>query len=260
MIGGMRADTMAYYRLGGERTRLTAGNGRLEFIRTWDILGRTLPPAPARILDVGGATGVYAGPLAAAGYDVHLVDPVPEHVEAAGRLDGVAATLGDARSLDFPDDSFAATLLFGPLYHLIERPDRVRAWREAARVTRSGGVVVAATISRFGAFLDGFVKGFHRDPDFAPLVDESLATGVMQVPEGSRWLFTGAYVHRPEDLPGEVADAGLTVDRIVAVEGPLWMTQWAEVDEATVLHRLREVEEEPSMLGASSHALTVVRV
>jgi hypothetical protein len=65
MIGGMRADTMAYYRLGGERTRLAAGKGRLEFIRTWDVLERTLPPAPACVLDVGGATGAYAGPLAA---------------------------------------------------------------------------------------------------------------------------------------------------------------------------------------------------
>jgi hypothetical protein len=121
-------------------------------------------------------------------------------------------------------------------------------------------VIVAATISRFGAYLDGFVHGFHTDPDFAPLVDETLETGVLQTPEGGRWLFTGAYFHRPEELPAEVADAGLTMERIVAVEGPLWMTRWAQVDEATVLYRLRQVEQEPSLLGASSHLLTIVRV
>jgi SAM-dependent methyltransferase len=102
MIGGMRADTMAYSQLGGETTRLMGGNGRLEFIRTRDVLQRTLPPAPARVLDVGGATGVYAGPLAAAGYDVTVIDPVPEHVRAAGALDGVTAVVGDARSLEVP--------------------------------------------------------------------------------------------------------------------------------------------------------------
>jgi len=32
---------------GGELTRLAAGIGRLEFLRTWDVLRRTLPAAPA---------------------------------------------------------------------------------------------------------------------------------------------------------------------------------------------------------------------
>src|SRR5439155_2231303 len=110
---------------------------------------RALPPAPARILDVGGATGVYAGPLAEAGYAVHVVDPVPEHVARSAALPGVSAAEGDARALDKPDASHDAVLLLGPLYHLLDRADRVRAWREAGRVVRPGGVVVGATISRF---------------------------------------------------------------------------------------------------------------
>ncbi|MFD0786413.1 class I SAM-dependent methyltransferase, partial [Micromonospora azadirachtae] len=57
-------EIMDYYRQGGERDRLAAGAGRLEFLRTWDVLTRVLPDPPAVVLDVGGATGVYAGPLA----------------------------------------------------------------------------------------------------------------------------------------------------------------------------------------------------
>jgi hypothetical protein len=53
------ADIRRYYARGGEVTRLASGTGRLEFLRTWDVLERVLPPAPARVLDVGGATGVY---------------------------------------------------------------------------------------------------------------------------------------------------------------------------------------------------------
>jgi hypothetical protein len=63
----MRPEILEYYRRGGERDRLSAGTGRLEFLRTRDVLRRTLPDPPARIADVGGATGVYAGPLAADG-------------------------------------------------------------------------------------------------------------------------------------------------------------------------------------------------
>src|SRR5690349_15988180 len=99
----VRDDVLAYYRLGGETTRLDVGDGRLEFLRTCDVLSRTLPPAPASVLDVGGATGRYAGWLAAAGYPVHVVDPVPEHVTAAGALPGVTAEVGDARALPVGD-------------------------------------------------------------------------------------------------------------------------------------------------------------
>ncbi|MFI9803886.1 hypothetical protein ACIHEJ_05860 [Streptomyces sp. NPDC052301] len=43
-----------------EDGRLRPGAGRLEFRRTRDVLRRLLPPAPARILDVGGGSGVHA--------------------------------------------------------------------------------------------------------------------------------------------------------------------------------------------------------
>src|SRR3712207_8247911 len=47
------------------------------------IFRRHLGDAPLRVLDVGGGEGVHAAWLAADGHDVHLVDPVPAHVEQA---------------------------------------------------------------------------------------------------------------------------------------------------------------------------------
>jgi SAM-dependent methyltransferase len=161
----LRPDIRRYYESGIERDRLaTDGPGRLEFLRTWDILGRTLPEPPARILDVGGATGVYAGPLAAAGYDVQVVDPVRAHVTAAGALPGVTAVEGDARQLPVPDACFDAVLLLGPLYHLTDRADRLTAWREAARAVRPGGVVIGAVISRFASLFDGSPRATSPKP------------------------------------------------------------------------------------------------
>ena len=70
------------------------------------------------------------------------VDPVALHVEQTGpSLAG--ASVGDARSLSFDDASADAVLLLGTLYHLIEGPERAAALREAARVVRPDGVVVA---------------------------------------------------------------------------------------------------------------------
>jgi 2-polyprenyl-3-methyl-5-hydroxy-6-metoxy-1,4-benzoquinol methylase len=91
-----------HYASVSEQRRL--GPWSLERVRTWELLGRHLPPPPAVVLDVGGAAGVYALPLAARGYQVHLVDPMARHVEQA-RLASrqqpatplASAAVGDAR-------------------------------------------------------------------------------------------------------------------------------------------------------------------
>ncbi|MGW4460831.1 class I SAM-dependent methyltransferase [Micromonospora sp. NPDC004704] len=262
----LRSEVMDYYRRGGERDRLADGQGRLEYLRTWDVLTRVLPGAPAEVLDVGGATGVYAGPLAEAGYRVHVVDPVPEHVVAAASRPGVTAEVGDARELPVPDASVDAVLLLGPLYHLLEREQRVSAWREAKRAVRPGGVVVAAMICRWASMFDGFVHGYYDDPSFRELVEGVLVDGVHRNVDPEKSFFTSAYFHDPAEVAGEVTDSGLVVERAVAVEGPLWQAGprlagiLADPDRTELmLDMLRRVEEEPTLLGASSHFLAVAR-
>ena len=93
------AEILAYYSRGLERDRLASGRQRIEFLRIWDLLERCLPAAPATVVDVGGGAGVYAIPLASAGYEVHLVDPVPLHVEqaaAAARQAEILAAVGQS--------------------------------------------------------------------------------------------------------------------------------------------------------------------
>ena len=89
-------------------------------MRTVELLGRVLPAPPARVLDVGGGTGIHARWLARDGYDVTLVDLMAEHVERAATIEGVHASVGEARSLAAPDASFDVVLLLGPLYHLTD--------------------------------------------------------------------------------------------------------------------------------------------
>ena len=47
----------AYYALGLERDRLSAGQGALELVRTRILLERYLPAPPAVVADVGGGPG-----------------------------------------------------------------------------------------------------------------------------------------------------------------------------------------------------------
>src|SRR5947207_2401693 len=71
-----------HYGTGYERSRLfPGGQPSLEYVRSMELLERLLPAPPARVLDAGGGPGTYAAPLARRGYEVHLVDPVPLHVD-----------------------------------------------------------------------------------------------------------------------------------------------------------------------------------
>jgi SAM-dependent methyltransferase len=251
-----------------EEDRITTGTGRLELLRTQEILRRHLPGPPAEILDVGGATGVHAQWLAADGHRVHIVDLTPRHVEKA-RTDlgplGVTAELGDARRLSAPDESFDVVLLLGPLYHLTERADRIRALLEARRVVRPGGVVAVAAISRFASLFDGLSQGFLFQPEFREIVERDLRDGCHRNPENHPSWFTTAFFHHPDELRGEVEAGGLTLVELVGVEGLAhWLRElenrWTtEEERETILFAARVIEAEPSLLGLSPHLIAVAR-
>jgi SAM-dependent methyltransferase len=238
--------------------------GPLEFARTTQLLERFLPPAPVDVLDVGGGPGAYAAWLCERGYRVHVVDPIPLHVEqAVAAHPGVTAEVGDARDLEQGSGSVEAVLLLGPLYHLVERADRLLALSEARRVLRPGGVLIAAAISRFAGLLDLLAGELLHEPDMRPLVAAALESGAFK--GGADRLFTTAYFHLPRDLRAEVVEAGFSAVQILNVEGPGFLVadferRWADpAQRETMLWAAEVVESEPEMLAASSHLLAVAR-
>jgi ubiquinone/menaquinone biosynthesis C-methylase UbiE len=89
-----------------EDSRLRTGYFQLEYERTRELLLRHLPSPPVTIIDVGGGSGTYAAWLSKQGYQVHLIDPVPKHVEQARATSSrqkdyplASAEIGDARHL-----------------------------------------------------------------------------------------------------------------------------------------------------------------
>jgi 2-polyprenyl-3-methyl-5-hydroxy-6-metoxy-1,4-benzoquinol methylase len=173
----MPPEIRAYYERGQEAERLFGGapSGPLELARTQELIQRHLGSEDVKILDVGGGPGIYSEWLAELGHDVRLIDPVPLHVEQA-RAIGVDASEGDARSLDQASASVDVVLLLGPLYHLVDRADRLRALREAHRVLRPEGLLFAAAISRFAALFDLLVRLDRlQEVDVFPVVAERSA-------------------------------------------------------------------------------------
>jgi len=209
-----------------ESNRLETGIGILERIRTRDILQRYLSAPPAVICDIGGGTGSHAFWLAGLGYDVHLLDVVPVHIEHARKAirgSGIprlaSIEVGDARQLSYSDTSADAMLLFGPLYHLTERDERALALAEAWRVLRPGGTLLAAGISCYASTIVGLVSGDIWNVDYLAMATQELTTHKHIKPEALH-VFTTAHFHHPDELRAELEDAGFDVEATLGIQGP----------------------------------------
>lgn len=258
---------LTHYQQVREDLRLEQGWGRLELARTQELILRHLPKPPAVVLDVGGAAGVYSAWLGTLGYETHLIDPVPHHVEESRQLSAriKSASVGDARRLAQADASVDAVLLLGPLYHLTQREERLAALGEAHRVLRTGGLVYAAAISHFASLLDGLVEGFIDDPRFVSIVEEDLASGQHRNVTDNPNYFTTAFFHRPEEFTAEITEAGFSMLELVGVEGPGWLARdfearWSDPRRRELLLALvRRVEREPALIGLSLHMLAIAK-
>lgn len=258
----MDARIQAYYSqqfVEAERLTVRSAQGRLELERVQELVTDRIPPG-SRILDVGGATGVHAATLAAAGHEVVLVDPVPEQVREAGRRGTFEAVVGDARDLRFGDDAFDVALLLGPLYHLRSREDRLLALAEARRVVRPGGWVFAAAIPRFVRLRSmSLAEGVPQPcpPDWIALLEQGEA------PDWGR--FPGAHFHTAAELAEELRQAGLVDVGVCAIEGPdgLALEQLSEVDEdlhRAALRLVRAVGHLPGVADLSNHMMGIAQV
>ncbi|MFB7178822.1 class I SAM-dependent methyltransferase [Streptomyces sp. NPDC056257] len=249
-------DITAFYGGGDEAGRLTSGRtiGTIELVRTRELLRAHLPPAPASVLDVGGGPGAHARWLTDSGYRVHVVDPVEKHVRQA-RDHGLAAAVGDARDLGHADGSFDAVLMLGPLYHLPDGSGRARAWQEAHRVVKPGGLVAAAALNRYAKLLD-------LD---SPGALDIATTGLRTRRDGPT-----TYYHDLAGLGAEARQAGLRDLAVYGLHGPAYEALRAEERRTgrkglgeqaleAALAAARFTDGHPDLAVSSLHLLVVAR-
>ncbi len=258
-----------YYEEYDEDTRMK--NNPLEYLRCKEIISRYLESYCMSILDVGGATGAFSFWLSSLGHSVNLIDFTPKHIsiaqehEKSKEIKLASMIVGDARELPFDDEQFDLVLLMGPLYHLAQKMDRIKAIKEAFRVLKPNGRIISEYISRYASMVDGFNFGLIDDPDFISIMNRDIKTGLHIDTSMSKQYFTNSYFHHPNEVSDELQEGGFIFEDLIAVTSIGNMIsnlndKFEDVKfKETLLNTLRLIEKEPSIMGISSHFIGVGR-
>lgn len=177
---------------------------RPEFLITCRYINRYIK-AGDKVLDIGGGPGRYSLWLAEKGCDVTLLDLSPQNISFAKKKaveQGVAlkTLTGDARTVDETVEGvYDYILLMGPLYHLLEESDRIKAIKASLRLLKPNGIIFVSFINVF--------SGMVYAMKFAPSVIMEEAESEFYKAVSENRSFTGEaftqafFIHQGEVLP-----------------------------------------------------------
>ena len=255
-----------YYNKFNEEKRLNSRHGQVEFITTMKYLHKYLDKLCEKvvqsnvcILDVGAGTGRYSVPLAEEGYDVTAVELVKHNLSRLKQKSSkVKAYQGNALKLSrFSDESFDVTLVFGPMYHLLEEDEKVKALQEAKRVTKKGGFILVAYILNEYSVITHAFKDRH--------IKESIEKGMLDETFHCTKLANPLYsMVRLEDIVRLNQKAELQRVEIIAADGPAnyirpFLNALDDEEFQFFIEYHLATCERPDLMGASAHVVDILQ-
>lgn len=255
----------SYYNKFNEEKRLLSRHGQVEYYVTFKYINKYLDLLKEEgrtnisIIDIGAGTGRYSVALSELEYDVTAVEYVKYNLGILKQKKAnVKAFQGNAVNLKrFKDNSFDMALLFGPMYHLINDEDKLKALNEAKRVVRPGGIIlVAYCMNDYSIVRYGF-----KENNILDLVKSGKVTSDYRVKPTEDDLYD--YV-RLEDINRLNSQAGLERLQIIAPDGPAdYIRQVLNAMDDETFKIFMDYQlancERPELLGASSHTVDILR-
>lgn len=241
-----------------------------EFIVTNHYLDKYLPKT-GLILDAGGGPGRYTLELAKRGYEIILLDLIPDMLDIAkkeinksgfqDRIKGYYSGSIEDLSM-FSDETFNAVLcLGGPLGHILDKNQREISIRELIRVAKKGASIFISVISLIGLFKT-ILKEFPHEIKY---IQHHWEDG-NYIPGETGEGFTPTHFYLPEELIEEFEKHNVEILEMAGLEGlsshhenetnaiyedPSQWEKWIKI--------LIETSNHPSLIGSSEHFLFICR-
>ena len=241
-----------YYNKFNEDKRLDHRHGQVEFITSMKYINEYLS-ANDKIVDIGAGAGRYSIELKKKGYDVTAVELCRPNIGKI-KVNDPTLKVVEANATDlsmFKDDEFDVTIMFGPMYHLYSKQDKLKALSEAKRITKKY-IFVTYIMNEYSvieyAFKDNHYKEIKDKLDENYHIDDKDA------------LF---FQVRIEDIDELNNECGLKLIRRFASDGPSdYMRSYINsMDEETfnayIDFHLKTCERK-ELLGASSHIVDIL--
>ena len=216
-----------YYNKFNEEKRLNSRHGQIEYRITMkyihdylDVRMQELKVTnreDIKILDIGAGTGRYSVSLCEEGYDVTAVELVKHNLGILKQKNSnVHAMQGNALHLKkLEDNTYDLTLLFGPMYHLMTKEEKIQALSEAKRVTKPGGIILVAYVMNEYAVVVYGIQENHLEESVKILSPDGPANYIRpfvnQLSEESYELFV-AYQLKVCERPDLIGAGAHTVD------------------------------------------------
>lgn len=249
-----------YYNKFNEDKRLTHRHGIVEYITAMKYIHELLDKIDnPKIIDVGAGTGRYSVDLSNEGYDVTAVELIKHNLMTLkAKKSNVKAILGNATNLSlFKDNSFDMVLLFGPLYHLISKEDKLKAIMEAKRIVKQDGVIlISYYMNEYAIITHGF-----KDNNILEAIKNNEIDENFHITPKETDLYS---MVRLEDINELKDKADLKRIKILSQDGPSDYIRPVinKMDEKTfevfIKYHL-SICERPELLGASSHVLDILK-
>ena len=246
-----------------DEKRLLSRHGQVEYLTTMKYIKECLEGVTEpSILEVGAGTGRYSVTLAKEDYRVTAVELVARNLEILrAKLDGtepIRAMQGNVLDLSFlPDNAYDLTMLLGPMYHLYTREDKLRALREAVRVTKPGGTILAAYCMNEPTVIN-YAFGSNHVQD---LLERNMLSTDWHLGSDPAEVFD---LIRTEEIAS--LDAEIPVERVklIATDGATnYQREMVDEMDDEIFGRWMEYHfaicERQDLIGASHHTLDILR-
>lgn len=253
-------ELIKYYNKFNEEKRLNTKHGQVEYLTSLKYINMYLREMNnPSIIDIGAGSGRYSAFLADNGYQVTAVELIKHNVRKIEALKkNIKIFQGNAINLKkFKDESFDLTLLFGPMYHLLTKEEKLKALNEAKRITKTKGIIMVAYCMNDYAIITHGFKDNHiieclndnqLDKDFHCLTKENSLYSMVRL----------------EDIDELNKLTNLNRVKIITTDGPAnyMRSTLNKMDDKTFnifLEYHFKTCERMDMIGAAAHTLDILQ-